>query len=116
MRVVGYGVTDTTLEYYGEADPKLLSLRDYYRGDPKGRKDKVYKYVLNNCGSRLANADFDKIAGDRPIWSVDVINDFINWQFKNQIRVRLYGAPQVIAALVMAPEGANEVKYEKDCR
>ena len=108
IRVVGDGVTVTNLEYYAEAEPRLLQLRDMYR-EKKITKDEVIDAVRKMVGFRRVELDME---GMGEAGTVKQIKSFLDFQRENPLRPRLYGKPGVVAALILAPPDAKEVKYE----
>lgn len=94
------GKTRTTLEYYGEAEPRLLQLREMFRANKVTRGEAI-RAVQTMTGPKAAERDRGDLSK----------NDFIKWQDENLLAVRLYGNPGIIAALVLAPEGATEVEW-----
>lgn len=101
------GFTDTTLEYYAEAEPRLLKLRDEFRSGAK-TEEQVKEICWLASGPKAVERDMAKIPGTPD--SITQINNFIEWQNQNPLRVRLYGYPGIIAALVLAPPEAQEVE------
>lgn len=112
IRVVGEGVTTTDLEYYAEAEPRLLKLRQDFR-DGKRTRDEVIDVCRKATGNSAVERDM-KTAGLEGLGPIEQINKFIEWQQNNPLRVRLYGNPGVVAALVLAPPDATEVSVVRE--
>ena len=108
IRVVGEGVTVTTLEYYAEADPRLLQLRDMYR-NKKITKEDAITAIRKMVGIRRVEQDME---GMGEPGSTQQIKAFVDFQRDNPLLPRLYGRPAVVAALVLAPLDATEVRCE----
>jgi hypothetical protein len=107
-RVKGEGLTVTTLEYYAEAEPRLLKLRDLYR-EKKATKDQVFDSCRKIAGISRISRDMDAIK--QPDWGpLTWVQEFTKWQDENPLVVRMYGSPGVIATLVMAADDANEIE------
>jgi len=108
IRVVGGGITTADLEYYAEAEPRLLKLREDFRSGKRTREE-----VLDVCrkvvGSQAVGRDM-KSAGVEGMDQTLFISRFLEWQEKNPLRPRLYGNAGVVAALVLAPPDATEVE------
>lgn len=106
IRVVGEGVTTTDLEYYAEAEPRLLKLREDFRAGKRTREE-----VIGVCWKAVGSLAIER---DRKTSGFDgmepmFVSKFIKWQEENPLRSRLYGNPGVVAALVLAPSDATEV-------
>jgi hypothetical protein len=110
VRVVGQGVTTTSLEYYAEADPILLKMRAAFLAG-KVRRDKVFESVNKIVGIRAVEKDMALLENKEPGTSAQ-IHEFLKWQEANPLRPRLYGSAGVVAALVLAPVDAKEVRVE----
>lgn len=99
--------TTTDLEYYAEAEPRLLQLREDFRAGKKTREE-VLIIVGRVCGEKAVERDMAKLTS--PPGSIDQIDEFIACQEEDPLRCRLYGYPGVVAALVLAPPDATEVE------
>lgn len=112
IRVVGEGVTTTDLEYYAEAEPRFLKLREDFRAGKRTREE-----VIDVCRKAVgppAVARDMKTAGIEGLGPIDQITKFVEWQEANPLRPRLYGSPGVVAALVLAPPDATEVQVVRE--
>lgn len=112
IRVVGEGVTTTDLEYYAEAEPRLLKLRDDFRAGKRTR-DEVIDVCRKAVGSQAVARDMKK-AGVEGMEPIEFIGKFLEWQEANPLRTRLYGNAGVVAALVLAPPDATEVRVVRE--
>lgn len=102
-------LTKTDLEYYAEAEPRLLQLREDFRSGKK-TKDEVISIIGKVIGQAAVERDMKNVEG--PPGSLEQIEHFIKWQEENFVRTRLYGYPGVVAALVLAPADATEVPVD----
>lgn len=112
IRVVGEGVTTTDLEYYAEAEPRLLKLRDDYRAGKRTREE-VIDVCRKAVGTQAVARDM-KTAGVEGLEPIEFISRFVQWQEENPLRPRLYGNAGVVAALVLAPPDATEVQVVRE--
>jgi hypothetical protein len=111
MKVRGYlGYTDAELEYYGEAEPRLLQLREMYR-EGKVTRDQVIDAVRKLVGDVAVQRDQSQFE-DLGLFAF--MTAFEKWQAENPLAVRLYGSPKIVAALVLAPPDATEVEYVRE--
>jgi hypothetical protein len=105
----GWGASTTgSAEYYGEAEPELLAIRDRFLAN-EVEKDVATGQIGRLTGMARVDSDMQPLRAKK-LRDTHLVLAFIAWQEKHPLACRLYGSPDVIAAAVLAPQEAVTVE------
>ncbi len=106
IKVEGGGITVTSAEYYAEADPRLMAIRERYLADEIA-KDTAEIEIGKLVGQSRVDADMAPLR-KQGLSDHGLISAFLVWQEKHPLACRLYGDPRVVIAVMLAhPEAVT---------
>ena len=105
----GWGASTTgSADYYGEAEPELLAIRERFLAN-EVEKDAAKGQIGRLVGMARVETDMKPLLAKK-LRDTHLVLAFVAWQEKHPLACRLYGSPDVIAAAVLAPPEAVTVE------